>query len=276
MPRTLPDIDAVTQLLEAVGRDVILPRFRRLEASDVLRKVTPGYPEDLVTVVDRDAEAHLTRGLRALWPGAAVLGEEVAHSQPGLLALVHGDDPVWIVDPIDGTRNFARGDDRFGIMVSFVERGAARAAWVVLPAQGHTFVAEAGSGASMDGQPLRVPSREADAPTRGTLSIRFMPDALRDEVSRKVHGRFEAGPFSGASAIDYTTIMQGGNEFLVYYRLLPWDHAAPALILTEAGGLVEHADGRPYTARSSSQVTIVGRDAAVTARVRAWLSPPSP
>ena len=70
-------------------------------------------------------------------------------------------------------------------------------------------------------------------------------------------------PISGCAAVDYTAVLQGELDFMVYYRLLPWDHAAPALMLTEAGGLVEHASGRPYSPRAAHQPTIACRTHAV-------------
>ena len=76
-----------------------------------------------------------------------------------------------------------------------------------------------------------------------------------------------------AAAIEYTDILRGLGDFVIYYRLLPWDHAAPALVLTEAGGLVSHLSGQPYTARSQSQLTIVARDAVTVDQLRAWLRP---
>jgi fructose-1,6-bisphosphatase/inositol monophosphatase family enzyme len=62
------------------------------------------------------------------------------------------------------------------------------------------------------------------------------------------------------------------SDFVLYYRLLPWDHAAPALVLVEADGRVDHADGRPYSPRSTNQLTVVARDAATSARVRGWFT----
>jgi fructose-1,6-bisphosphatase/inositol monophosphatase family enzyme len=64
----------------------------------------------------------------------------------------------------------------------------------------------------------------------------------------------------------------GRQDFVTYYRLLPWDHAAPALILTEAGGRAEHPDGRPYEVRSANEILIAARLPAIAQRVREWFS----
>ncbi len=266
-----PPVDLVTGLVERVGREVILPKFNALTAREVEHKVTEWERDDLVTVVDRAAEERLSQGLQALVPGVPVLGEEAASTTPALLDLLQGDGPVWVVDPLDGTRNFAAGDDGFGVMVSWVVAGVVRASWVHLPRRGDTFVAVTGAGVRLNGTPVRVP-KGTPARYRGMFSVRFLPDAVRERVHAQTHGRFEPVRASGAAAVAYTDVLLGRLEFVAYYRLLPWDHGAPSLVITEGGGVVEHADGRPYSIRSPNQVTIVAGSADVAREVRRWLA----
>ena len=270
------DIQAVTGFIEEAARTLVLPRFSRLSADEVEAKATPGDPEDVVTIVDREVETHLSRVLAAVIPSAAIIGEEAAHYRPELLQLLASDQPLWVIDPIDGTKNFAAGDSGFGIMVAYVVEGQAQAAWLVLPARRQTFVAEAGSGAFMNGERIRVPSAPQESRSRGAVLVRYMPDGLGDTVTDALHGRVLMNPPSGCAAIEYTDILRGLSDFVVYYRLLPWDHAAPALILTEAGGRVGHFSGQPYTARSESQLTIVARGVGVSDQLCAWLRPHVP
>jgi fructose-1,6-bisphosphatase/inositol monophosphatase family enzyme len=186
--------------------------------------------------------------------------------------LIATDQPLWIVDPIDGTKNFARGLDGFGVMVSRVQAGRTLAAWVMLPARGAMFVAEAGSGAWLNGERIRVPAAGTSTAPRGALMVRYMPPDTRahvTQVAREAH--FDVVADSVCAAVEYTEILRGEKDFAVYYRLLPWDHAAPALILTEAGGCVAHLDGAPYTVRSDHQVTVVARSLGVSAHLRACL-----
>lgn len=267
------DIQAVTGLIEEAARTLVLPRFSRLSVDDVETKTTPGDPEDLVTIVDREVEAHVSEALTALTPSAAVIGEEAAHHRPELLRSLASDQPLWVIDPIDGTKNFAAGDSGFGVMVAYVVEGRAQAAWLVLPARRQTFVAEAGSGAFVNGERIRVPSAPQEVRSRGAVLVRYMPDGLGEAVTAALDGRVLMRPPSGCAAIEYTDILRGLGDFVIYYRLLPWDHAAPALVLTEAGGLVSHLSGQPYTARSQSQLTIVARDAVTVDQLRAWLRP---
>src|SRR5215467_2079228 len=97
------DLARVTALIEETAALEILPRFQKLAAGDI-REKTPG---DFVTVADEAAEAHLTPLLAALLPGSLVLGEEAAAADSLLLDRLLGEPAVWVVDPVDGTGNFA-------------------------------------------------------------------------------------------------------------------------------------------------------------------------
>ncbi len=267
-----PDIDAVTAIIQEVAQDIIVPRFRSLRTDEIIHKNTAGYADDLVTVADREAETRLTSALLELMPSARVLGEESAHADAGRLALIDDDGPLWIVDPLDGTHNFAGGLDGFGVMVGFAIGGVVRAAWIYLPIRGELFVAEAGCGAYFNGDRIRVQGYlDGDRP-RGTYLSRFMPPNLRDAVTRALEPRITPASLAGAAAVEYTDVLRGRREFVAYYRLLPWDHGAPALVLAEGGGAVEHLDGRAYTLRSEHQVTLVARDAELAARLRSWIN----
>jgi len=266
-----PDIDRVTSLLHECAADLMLPRFRRLRAGDVERKANPADVDDFVTIVDREVEARMTKALQDLVPGSMVVGEEAAHHDPRLLQVVETDQPFWLLDPLDGTRNFVRGDTGFGLIVAWVTGGQAQAGWIALPARQETFVAEAGSGAFKNGVRVRVPGEPAPEPWRGSVYVRYMPVHVAEDVTRASAGRFQPTSESGCAAVEYTHVLEGRREFALYYRLLPWDHAAPALILEEAGGRVEHADGRRYGVQSASQVTVVARDDQIARQVRVWL-----
>ena len=264
------DVDAVTRLIAQVARDAIMPKFQALRDDEVHHKPTAGHVDDIVTDADRRAEAQLTEGLISLMPSAGVVAEEAAHSDPSIIGLVHGERPVWVVDPLDGTSNFASGNDAFGIMVGLALGGEVRFAWIHLPARNEVFVAESGAGAFLNGTRLHVPPPDGRTP-RGALFIRYMPPDIREHVLASTSDHIVATAHTGAAAIEYTEIARGRKEFAIYYRLLPWDHGAPALVLRESGGSVEHMDGQPYSVRSAHQITLVGRDSEMVQRLRGWI-----
>jgi fructose-1,6-bisphosphatase/inositol monophosphatase family enzyme len=265
------DIARVTELIERVGREIVMPRFGSLGADDVLHKSTPGYLDDLVTVADREAEVCLTAGLRDI-VDAHVVGEEATHEHEEIAQRVQSDAPVWIVDPIDGTHNFAAGHDGFGIMVGFAVSGRVDAGWIHLPARGETFVAIAGGGAFCNDVRIVAPDSDDAGALRGSFFTRFMPPDERDRLETRIEGKYAVAAPTGAAALEYTEVLRGRKDFAVYFRLLPWDHGAPALILSEGGGCVVHVNGEPYTVRSPDQLTIAARSPRVADDVRGWLA----
>lgn len=271
-PGRLPDPYTVAALITRAADELVLPRFRHLASGDIETKATRDDPDDVVTAVDKDVERRLTSDLAALTPGVPVLGEEAAFANPRALDLLASDGPVWVIDPIDGTRNFAAGDDGFGIMVAFVLDGHTRAAWIALPARGTLFVGEEGSGVRVNGVPVRVPAAPDAQRPRGTIHSRYMPPGLQAGIEARVCPRFEPVLKAGCAAVEYTTILTGAADFALYFRLLPWDHAAPAFLLTEAGGEVAHVAGGTYTPRSPNQLTVVGGSPAIAQQIRGWLA----
>jgi fructose-1,6-bisphosphatase/inositol monophosphatase family enzyme len=126
-------LDEVGDLIREVAATVVLPRFRRLDDDDVQVKA----PGDLVTVADQEAEVALTAGLTALLPGSLVLGEEAVAADPDVLRRVDDQGAVWIVDPVDGTNNFAAGKTPFAVMVALVRGGEPAASWILAAAHSH-------------------------------------------------------------------------------------------------------------------------------------------
>lgn len=154
------DLAEVLQLVRAVARTEIMPRFRHLGAADISTK---SGPMDLVTVADEAAEARLSIGLLRLFPGCAVVGEEAATRDPALLDQVGAAERCFVLDPIDGTSNYAAGLPLFGVMVAVVEHGQTVAAVIHDPVGDDSALALLGQGAWME-QPdgSRVGLRVAD------------------------------------------------------------------------------------------------------------------
>ena len=267
----MPLADRVAEIIRGIAAAEVMPRFGTLAPDHIAHKVTPGDPEDIVTLVDHRVEARLLEELRELVPGATFLGEEAAAADPGLVRRLSEDAPVWVIDPIDGTKNFARGKPQFGIMVALVQAGRTRASWVALPATGDMLVAEEGRGTSLNG--TAVPRRtHAPQRLRGSIHTRLIPGDLRAELLRRCKDRFEPIESTGAAATEYTDVIRGIKDFVIYYRLLPWDHAAGALAIVEAGGTARHLDGTEYSPMSNDQATIFAASEAIGDRVLGLLT----
>src|SRR3954471_14987978 len=148
----------------------IMPRFRQLAAHEVDQK---SGPHDLVTDADRKAELYLTEVLRKLLPGSVVVGEEAVHADPASYEALQGDAPVWIVDPVDGTRQFVHGNPGFCTLVALALGGVVLASWTYAPALDEFAVAVRGRGARLDG---RVLPAGAPAPGRDLGVATSHPD----------------------------------------------------------------------------------------------------
>lgn len=231
----LPDIDKVTALLREVAEGEILPRFNRLGEGDRWEK----RPGSWVTVADMAAEARLIEGLTALVPGSRVVGEEGAEDDPAVLELLDGDGRIWIVDPLDGTSNFAAGKPRFAIMVAYVEGGQTRAGWIHDPLGGRTAVAIAGEGAFIGAERLSV---------AGAARHEEMTVSLGGRIRRQggIAHRFAEVTNTSCCGVDYLALATGAVHAAHYRRLKPWDHAPGELIFREAGGFAARFDGGPY------------------------------
>jgi fructose-1,6-bisphosphatase/inositol monophosphatase family enzyme len=271
MPRTTLDIDAMTTLLHNTADELVRPRFRALDQADILHKETAGDPHDIVTIVDREVEARLTAHLHAIDPDATVIGEEAVHADPDLLSRLESSGTVWLIDPIDGTKNFARGNTGFGMMLARTVAGVTTAAWMYLPERHETYVAELGGGLFLNGSRVKTPLVAPTAMPRGTVHTRYIPAAMTARIAESGRDRYTPLPDVGAAAVTYAEILGGQRDFDVFYRLLPWDFAPGALLLHEGGGTIAHVNGVPYSPRSTSQLTIVAASPDIAAEVSTWL-----
>ena len=264
-------LDQLGRILREVAQAEIMTRFRHLAPRDVIAKPSREDPNDLVTAADRAAEAALTERLPELAPGSTVVGEEAVAADPRVLERLRGDAPVWIVDPLDGTKNFAAGRSPFGTMVALAERGTLLASGIYLPESDRMFLAERGLGTYRDG--VRIPARvPTDSVLSGTASVRLMPAELGASILARATAHRQIQNVVCA-AYEYTQVAAGLKDYTLYYRLLPWDHAPGALIVREAGGVVRHPSGRDYELFDASEATLLSPDEATWLRAREELFP---
>lgn len=237
------DIDRVSRLIVEAAAEEIMPRYAKLAAGDVREK----GPGDLVTIADEAMEHRLTALLRDLLPGSAVVGEEAAARDGAVLRRLATDEPVWIIDPVDGTSNFAQAKGDFGVMVALVAGRRAVAGWIYDPVGGRMARAELGAGAWLNGERLSVAAAPSDpAELSGTLLAGFYGD---QELGRRVQQRRErirALKSRRCAASEYLRIASGEMHFALFTKLMPWDHAPGVLIHAEAGGYNAYVDGGGY------------------------------
>lgn len=231
---------SVADLMRNVAADVILPRYRNLASHEIEEKAK----DDLVTIADRESELRLAEGLAALFPEARIVGEEACAADPSLTGQI-GQGLVWIIDPIDGTGNFAAGHPPFGVMIALADGGRVEAGWILDPLAGRLCHAARGAGATINGDPFRAIESGEALPVAG-ISTLYLPGEERNGLLRRAEGKLRMVDIPRCAAEQYPRIALGENDLALFHRTLPWDHAAGALFLEEAGGRVARYDGLPY------------------------------
>jgi len=244
------DIDRVSALIAATAAEEIMPRFRRLAAGDVREKA----PGDVVTIADEAAEARLAPQLADLLPGSIVVGEEAAAGDPALLNRLFDRRAIWVIDPLDGTSNFAEGRPDFAVMVGLVRGGDIVAGWIHDPVNDRMAVAEAGEGAWLDGNRLRVAAAPPEPrDMSGTLLSGFFG---RRDLSLRVQQRRQrvrALPSLRCAGLEYMRLAGGDMHFSLFTKLMPWDHVPGILLHREAGGHAAYVEGGAYHPAQTDQ-----------------------
>ncbi len=260
--------DVETAVREAAAAE-ILPRFRRLAAHEVDQK---SGPHDLVTDADRLAEARLTADLRALLPGSVVVGEEAVHADPAVYGALQGDAPVWIVDPVDGTRQFVHGDDGFCTLVALAHRGTVLASWTYAAARGAFATAVRGKGAFLDGERLFA---GPPGPGRDLVVATSHPDYTTDDQKRALRALWTDGlapRACGSAGLEYLAVARGEVDAVAFSWEAAWDHAAGLLLVEEAGGAHLTLTGEPFRVTGGNALPFTAaRDAATARRVAGLL-----
>jgi fructose-1,6-bisphosphatase/inositol monophosphatase family enzyme len=239
----IPTADRVARLIEDIAATEIMPRFQRLGSGEIREK----EPGDLVTVADEAAEARLTAALTALAPGSLVLGEEAAAGDPNLLNRLSADQYIWVVDPVDGTGNFADGQPAFAVMVALVRRGELLAAWIHDPVNGRTAQASRGGGAWLGSRRLVVAPAPGDpGEMTGVLLAGYFGSRELGRKIEKRRGRVRALRSLRSAGLEYFRLISGEMHFSLFTKLMPWDHAPGVLLHREAGGAAAYLEGGAY------------------------------
>jgi myo-inositol-1(or 4)-monophosphatase len=253
-----PVSDALLDELVDVARTIALESgamIRTGRPDDVEVAATKSSAQDVVTAMDLAVEAHLRERLAQLRPDDAILGEEGGSSD--------GTSGVtWVVDPIDGTVNYLYGLPSYSVSVAAVVGPPDPAAWTVVaacvhaPADGRTFVAALGRGATLDGAPIRVRTATSllDSLVGTGFGYRVERRVAQARVVAEVIPLVRDIRRIGSAALDLCTVASGGLDLYYERGLSPWDLAAGQLVATEAGALVTGLDG----AAPGAEMTVAG------------------
>jgi fructose-1,6-bisphosphatase/inositol monophosphatase family enzyme len=229
---------AVHDLLRKVSREAILPYYQKLTEN----QVEPKEAGDVVTVADKLSEEMLAEGLARI-ADIPVVGEEAAFVDESVFDRLSGD--CWIVDPLDGTRNFATGKPPFGILLAMAREGETHTGWIYDVLSDRFCVAHRGKGAFVNGEKIVARTTGEEQPV-AAVSLLFMDMAKRAGVLAGIGDYYRLVDVPWCAAEQYPRLALGTNDLSLFERTLPWDHAAGVLWLNEAGGKCVRLDGSPY------------------------------
>ena len=197
-----------------------------------------GSREDIVTTSDLAVQHFLTQRLAALLPGSGFLCEEEDFKD-----IAHTD--VWIIDPIDGTANYARGNENCCISVALVHNGVLSMGVVYSPWRGELYTAEKGKGAFCNGKPIHVSDRSFERGFLFSAMSTYRKDLARTCSDIIYDLYMDCCDFrrTGSAAIELCLMAAGFVDLYFEMRLMPWDYAAASLVLLEAGGTICNFSG---------------------------------
>jgi fructose-1,6-bisphosphatase/inositol monophosphatase family enzyme len=275
MTFTRADALAIADILRTTAQVEILPRFRNLSA-DAIR--TKSSQLDLVTDADEAAERVIEAELLRRFPGALVVGEEGVSRNASVLDGLGDAELAFILDPVDGTLNFASGLPLFGVMAAVAIKGEIVCGVILDPISDDWAMAVREEGAWIqrpDGStsPLQVASPVPLSQMAGNVSWRYLPEDLRPVVTGNLPKVAMAADLRCA-AHTYRQIAAGYLHFSFSSSVMPWDHAAGWLIHREAGGYTAHFDGSPYRPVNRGGGLISAPDKESWQAVRDALLPP--
>ncbi|MBI5877518.1 MAG: inositol monophosphatase [Chloroflexi bacterium] len=246
--------EPVQQFTESLAREAgaLLMRYQR-EGFDVTHKGRV----DLVTTADRESERLIIGAVSANYPTHAIISEEEAGGKP----LVFGPHPAWIIDPLDGTTGFVHGFPVFAVSLALYADGEPQVGVVYDPTRDELFSARRGGGATLNGRPIAVSQTRTLIESLATSGFPY--DVLETggnmETYLRVSMLTRGVRIAGAAALDLAWVACGRVDAYWEPIIKPWDGAAGALIVREAGGRVTDYADRPWYPGQPQVVATNGR-----------------
>lgn len=233
------DLEKVATIIAEIADREIAERFGRLKKTDISTKSSPS---DFVTEADRAAERALRNALKEIYPAAGFIGEELAADDPGVLNGLSDDvGAYWIVDPLDGTRNFIQGREEYGTIVALVENGETRAGWIYAIPEQKLAIGSQGDGVAWDGAKLKPLRDASDSEPTGFRAIGNLSEPWKTQIVQRLRENFATEP-ARCSAYAYLHLLRGDSDFSLYSRCHPWDHAAGIMMAHELCGRAAYID----------------------------------
>jgi myo-inositol-1(or 4)-monophosphatase len=250
------------RIVSSAAREELLPRFARVKRG---RKADGS----VITEADLVVQQRIARELQGCWPGTLFLGEEMSTSEQD--SLLQTGKPLWCLDPLDGTSNFAAGIPFFSVSLALLEQGRVMAGIVYDPVRDECFSALRGQGAMLnDTAPGAVRAGLSLQQATGLIDFKRLPRELAVRLVTEVP--YASQRSFGSVALDWCWIATGRCHVYLHGRQNIWDYAAGDLILQEAGGHSTTLSGETVFVNAlQARSAVAAMDADLFAEWSRWL-----
>ena len=257
-------LQALLDIVKVVAQREIVPRYLKVAHE---RKVDGS----IITAADTAAQQALTKGLTEI-NGCPVLGEEMVSAAQQALWEKYNESGLWILDPVDGTSNFANGLPYYAVSVAFYQGGRPIVGTVYAPEANELFWAEVGKGAFLNGEPLPIKGRAAENLKRAMAGVDLKRLQPKLASILAAHPPYVSQRNFGSSALDWCYVAAGRLDIYLHGGQKLWDYAAGALILQEAGGALSTLESDDFWAGDPWQRSVIcAWDKAIFEQWRTWI-----
>ena len=234
------DNDYIKDILFDVSKHIILPKFKKLKKTDIRFKNN----KDVVTVVDIEVETKLKKILLDLIPNSLFVGEESYSLNPKIIKSYNDNVFCWTVDPIDGTKNYINGLNKFAIMIALTFKNKILQTWIYKPVNSEFSYAMLNSGTYINKKKFFINKKIDISKAIGSISSKYWDNKIN--IVNKIKNKFKNINSYGCIGLEYIDIVKEIRHFSILSKLSPWDHIPGILILKEAGGSILHFDKTTY------------------------------
>tara|TARA_B100001123_G_C14972113_1_gene892071 strand:- start:1 stop:801 length:801 start_codon:yes stop_codon:yes gene_type:complete len=236
-----------------ISKDIILPKYQNLKEEDIRYK----NGSDIVTCADIEAEKELKKNLLKLIPLSNFIGEEEFNENKKILNFYQEESYCWTVDPIDGTSNFAKGKDKFAIMIALTFKEKIIYSWIYKPLDNVMCKAIYNGGAFIDNNKIQTKSINTLKDAVGSISNKYWDENDWEKI-KLIKNEFAEIISYRCIGYEYVDIAIGKRNFAILSKLSPWDHIPGILFVREAGGSDIDFNNQQYDFTSKNKNLIVG------------------
>ena len=231
----------IKNILFQVSKDIVIPKYQKLNPEEIKIKNNGSK----VTSVDIEVENVLMRDLKKLLPNSLFVGEELFSKNPKIIQSYNEKNFCWTVDPIDGTNNYIKGDEKFAIMIALTFKEQIIQSWIYKPLSEELSYAKLGGGAFVDDTKIINTKEFNISNSIGSISLKHWDEKNKKKII-KTKKNFNNLHSYGCIGFEYVDIAKGFRNFAILSQLPPWDHIPGILLVKESGGYVKHFDENVY------------------------------